>query len=62
MSRLILPIVVEADANGYFVYCRSLQGCYSQRDSDEEANISSGEPTEFRDHRLRALRQNSKRF
>jgi predicted RNase H-like HicB family nuclease len=37
MSPLILPIVVEADADGYFVYCLSLQGCYSQRDSDEEA-------------------------
>ena len=37
MSPLILPLVVEADADGYFVYRPSLQGCYSQRDSYEEA-------------------------
>ncbi len=37
MSPLVLPIVVEADADGYFVYCPSLQGCYSQGDSYEEA-------------------------
>jgi predicted RNase H-like HicB family nuclease len=37
MSPLILPVIVEADADGYFVYCPSLQGCYSQGDSYEEA-------------------------
>ena len=37
MSPLILPIVVEADVDGYFVYCPPLRGCYSQGDSYEEA-------------------------
>jgi predicted RNase H-like HicB family nuclease len=37
MSPLILPVVVAADADGYFVHCPSLQGCYSQGDSYEEA-------------------------
>ena len=37
MSRMILPIVIEADADGYFVSCPSLQGCYSQGGSYEEA-------------------------
>jgi len=37
VRNLTLPIVVEADANGYFVSCPALQGCYSQGDSYEEA-------------------------
>jgi len=37
MRRLTLPIVVEADSDGYFVSCPALQGCYSQGDSYEEA-------------------------
>jgi predicted RNase H-like HicB family nuclease len=37
MTQLILPIVIEADADGYFVSCPSLQGCYSQGDSYEDA-------------------------
>ena len=37
VRNLILPIVVEADADGYFVSCPALQGCYSQGDSYEEA-------------------------
>jgi len=37
MKNIILPIVVEADSDGYFVSCPSLQGCYSQGDSYEEA-------------------------
>jgi len=37
MKRLNLPIVIEADADGYFVSCPALQGCYSQGDSYEEA-------------------------
>lgn len=31
------PVVIEADADGYFVSCPSLQGCYSQGDTYEEA-------------------------
>jgi predicted RNase H-like HicB family nuclease len=37
MTRVTLPIVVEADADGYFVPCPSLQGCYSQGDTYEQA-------------------------
>lgn len=37
VRNLTLPIVVEADADGYFVSCPALQGCYSQGDSYEEA-------------------------
>jgi predicted RNase H-like HicB family nuclease len=37
MKCLTLPIVLEADADGYFVSCPALQGCYSQGDTYEEA-------------------------
>jgi predicted RNase H-like HicB family nuclease len=37
MPQLTLPIVIEADADGYFVSCPALQGCYSQGDTYEEA-------------------------
>ena len=31
------PVVVEKDADGCFVYCPPLQGCYTQGDTYEEA-------------------------
>jgi predicted RNase H-like HicB family nuclease len=37
MKNVMFPIVVEADANGYFVSCPVLQGCYSQGATYEEA-------------------------
>ena len=37
MKRLTLPIVIESDAEGYFVSCPPLQGCYSQGATYEEA-------------------------
>jgi len=37
MKNVTLPIVIEADSNGYFVSCPTLQGCYSQGDTYEEA-------------------------
>jgi len=37
MKHLTLPIIVEADTDGYFVSCPVLQGCYSQGDTYEEA-------------------------
>lgn len=37
MKHMTLPIIVEADADGYFVSCPALQGCYSQGDTYEEA-------------------------
>jgi predicted RNase H-like HicB family nuclease len=37
MTQLTLPIIIESDSDGYFVSCPSLQGCYSQGDTYEEA-------------------------
>ncbi len=37
MRNLTLPIVVEADSDGYFVSCPALQACYSQGHTYEEA-------------------------
>jgi predicted RNase H-like HicB family nuclease len=37
MKRLTLPIIIEADSDGYFVSCPGLQGCYSQGETYEEA-------------------------
>ena|SRR5438477_8757181 len=31
------PVVIERDADGYFISCPVLQGCYSQGDTYEEA-------------------------
>ena len=38
MKRYRLSVVVEKDADGYFVFCPELQGCYSQGDSYKEAS------------------------
>ena len=37
MRNITLPIIIEADADGFFVSCPALQGCYSQGDTYEEA-------------------------
>lgn len=37
MQHLTLPVIVERDQEGYFVTCPTLQGCYSQGESYEEA-------------------------
>jgi predicted RNase H-like HicB family nuclease len=37
MRQLTLPIVIEGDADSYFVSCPVLQGCYSEGDTYEEA-------------------------
>ena len=37
MKNLTLPIIIESDSDGYFVSCPSLQGCYSQGNTYEEA-------------------------
>ena len=36
MEKLLLPVVIEKDADGYFAYCPQLQGCYTQGDTYEE--------------------------
>jgi predicted RNase H-like HicB family nuclease len=37
MRHLTLPVVIEADQDGYFVSCPALQGCYSQGKTYEQA-------------------------
>ena len=37
MKKFNLPVVVEGDEDGYYVFCPVLQGCYSQGDTYEEA-------------------------
>jgi len=37
VTHLVLPIVVDADSDGYFVSCPPLQGCHSQGGTYEEA-------------------------
>ena len=36
MARFRLPVVIEKDQDGYFAFCPTLQGCYTQGDSYEE--------------------------
>jgi predicted RNase H-like HicB family nuclease len=36
MNRFTLPVIVEKDEDGYFAFCPSLQGCYTQADTYEE--------------------------
>ncbi len=44
MQHLTLSIIVERDQDGYYVTCPTLQGCYSQGETYEEAiaNIKDG--------------------
>jgi predicted RNase H-like HicB family nuclease len=37
MHKFVLPIIIEKDDDGYFVFCPLLQGCYTQGDTYEEA-------------------------
>lgn len=37
MPSFVLPIVIEKDKDGYYVSCPSLQGCYTQGDTYEQA-------------------------
>lgn len=36
MRKFVLPVVIEKDKDGYFAFCPTLQGCYTQGDSYEE--------------------------
>jgi predicted RNase H-like HicB family nuclease len=36
MNTFVVPVVIEKDKDGYFAFCPSLQGCYTQGDSYEE--------------------------
>lgn len=37
MKRFLLSVIIEKDEEGYFASCPTLQGCYTQGDSYEEA-------------------------
>lgn len=37
MEKRLFEVVLEKSVDGYFVYCPSLQGCYSQANTYEEA-------------------------
>lgn len=37
MKHYTLPIIIERDADGFFVSCPALQGCYTQGGSYDEA-------------------------
>ena len=37
MKQYTLPIIIERDAEGFYVSCPPLQGCYSQGDTYNEA-------------------------
>lgn len=43
MQKYVFPIVVEKDKDGYYVFCPTLQGCYTQGDSYEEALTNIGD-------------------
>lgn len=36
MDRFQFSIVIEGDEDGYFAFCPSLQGCYTQGETYEE--------------------------
>ena len=36
MQKYKIPVVIEKDENGFFAYCPTLQGCYTQGDTFEE--------------------------
>ncbi len=37
MKHYTLPIIIERDAEGFYVSCPPLQGCYNQGDTYDEA-------------------------
>jgi predicted RNase H-like HicB family nuclease len=37
MKHYTLPIIIERDADGFFVSCPALQGCYTQGTNYDEA-------------------------
>ncbi len=42
-----LPVLIEKDGDGYFACCPSLQGCYTQGDTYEEALANIKEAIEL---------------
>jgi predicted RNase H-like HicB family nuclease len=54
MERLTFPIIVEQDADGFYVSCPGLQGCYSEGETYEEAvkNIEDAIRLHLEDRRV----------
>ncbi|HEX4643701.1 MAG TPA: type II toxin-antitoxin system HicB family antitoxin [Candidatus Acidoferrales bacterium] len=52
MKQISFPIIIESDPDGYYVSCPTLQGCYSQGDTYEEAvtNIRDAIRLHVEDH------------
>jgi predicted RNase H-like HicB family nuclease len=40
MKKYLIEVVVEKDADGYFAYCPTLQGCYTQGKSYENVMVN----------------------
>lgn len=36
MTKYRVPVIIEKDDDGFFAYCPTLQGCYTQGDTFEE--------------------------
>ncbi len=36
VKELNIPVVIEKDEDGYYAFCPTLQGCYTQGDTYEE--------------------------
>jgi predicted RNase H-like HicB family nuclease len=51
MKTYTLPIIIERDAEGFYVSCPPLQGCYSQGDTYDDAlsNIKDAIPLHLED-------------
>ncbi len=54
MKNYTLPIIIERDAEGFYVSCPPLQGCYSQGDTYDEAlsNIKDAIRLHVEDRRI----------
>lgn len=52
MKHYTLPIIIERDADGFFVSCPALQGCYTQGATYDEAikNIKDAIRLHLEDH------------
>lgn len=40
MQKYHFSIIIEQDADGFFVFCPELQGCFSQGESYEKALVN----------------------
>src|SRR3990167_5157085 len=45
MKKLLIEVVLEKDRDGYFAYCPTLQGCYTQGKTYEAGSIPDRKST-----------------